>query len=641
MLCNSRSGRLLADDAKNETTIVEVNPMRQLAICLVAICALVAPDVCGAKNSEAENIAAYQQIQLTRGARDLPVLAQLEYREAIEFLQQGDRATAEQRLASAMSLDPGFADPYFTMSGLKLRDFSFDAAVYLIEGVTLASRDFHTQGRFIINFMTLVPYVLILVSLIFCIAMAIRYLPFAAHRIKEFMESRMGALLAGPAAIILLLIPFVAFPGIITALAYITITCWLFMYRRERFVLLVLITPFVLYGLFGSLLKPITSVADPSSMTSLIARANTDAGNIELIEEIEEAPAGDLEAEKEMALGLLYQRRGNYVTAADHFFRTISHEKHLAMAYINLGNVYFMQGDYAKALEGYRKSEGIEPLDAVCQHALAQAYIKELLMKESSKALQLASALGIDDTKALYTNGALETITVFPKTFSANEMWSIAMRDPGTNSKDYFDEAFSPFMRFPRTIGAWILILALVATVILAATIKSWKLTFQCSNCGNLACEGCASDTDDMSLCRECASTIEHVSSEKVIAALLRQKRQSRLVSRRRSARFATMILPGIRHFSYGRMARGFALATLFAVCAIELFSRGYVVPDERTLIFGEPPWKMIIPAFGLVLAYLSTFLSRQGMDLRDRKVRKRGPRADKKSDKKRAARAA
>lgn len=617
---------------------MKVTPIRQLAICLAAICALFAPDVCSAKNSEAENIAAYRHAQLSRGARDLPVLAQLEYREAIEFLQQGDRATAEQRLESAMSLNPSFADPYFTMAGLKFGDFSFDAAVYLIEGVTLAIQDFHTQGQLIINFMTFVPYVLILVSLIFCIAMAIRYLPFAAHRVKEFMTNRLGALLAGPSAIMLLLVPLVAFPGIITALAYVTITGWMFMYRRERFVLVFLITPFILYGLFGSLLDPITSIADPRSMTSLISRANHDPGSIELIEAIEQTSSGELEPEKEMALGLLYQRRGDYVTAADHFFRTISRKKYLAMAYINLGNVYFMQGNYAKALEGYRKSEGIEPLDAVCQHALAQAYIKELLMKESSKSLQLASALGIDNIRESYAEGALDHAAVFPKTFSPMEMWRIAIRDSGTNSKNYFDEALSPFMRFPRTISAWILIGALVATFILSSSIKPWKLTFQCSNCGSLACESCSSDSGDMSLCRECASAIEHVSSEKVIAALLRQKRHSSLVSRRRSARYATMLLPGIRHFSYGRMSRGFTLATLFAVCVLELFARGYIVPDERMLIFGKAPWKVILPAAGLLLAYLSTFLSRQGMDLRDRKVKKHSQRPE---DGKKTARAA
>ena len=51
-----------------------------------------------------------------------------------------------------------------------------------------------------------------------------------------------------------------------------------------------------------------------------------------------------------------------------------------SMGYVNLGNVYFIQGQYEKALEGYRKAESIDPEDPVCQYNLAQAFIKTLLI---------------------------------------------------------------------------------------------------------------------------------------------------------------------------------------------------------------------------------------------------------------------
>ena len=579
-----------------------------------------------ARAGTSANIARYRSARVSAGAKTLPVLARLSYKAALAELHDGEVEAAEKQLLAATEYDPQYADPYFTLAQLKFRQFDPEGAILLMQAFIALSNDFSMQSLFLLNAIVAVPYILILVTLIVCLALAIKYLPFAAHRLTELLKTRFHAVLPNFSGYLLLLLPLVIIPGTVTALSYLTVVCWLFMYRRERFLMLVLFAPFIFIGIFGSYLRPVTMVADPTSMTSLIARANVADGDSRLIKAIERTPATGLESEKNMTLGLLHQRRGQYSTASDYFFRAISLAPDDAMGYINLGNVYFLQRDYEKALEGYRKAEGIGPLDAICQHGLAQAYIKTLLMKEASKSLQLAASLGLEKVKSSYATATIDSVRVFPKTFSNARLWQLAIVEGSSSSKDILDELLLPFTRFPREVSAWILLAALMVAFILAATIDPSKLTFQCSNCGRLTCKNCCNTEREMHLCQECAHVVEGVTSEKVTDALLRQKRQHVVVNRRRLSRFVTTLLPGMRDISFGRITRGFYLAALFSFGVVHVLTKGFIVKDTASFVTDVPLWKMIIPVAAIVLSYMMSVFSKPQYSFRAyRPPRKQG----------------
>jgi hypothetical protein len=421
----------------------------------------------------------------------------------------------------------------------------------------------------------------------------------------------MRAALPGPSAYLLLLLPIVVLPGVVTAIAYTTMVCWLFMRHRERFLMVALLLPFILLGFFGSYLRPLTPLADPRSMTSLVAEANDAPGSNHLIRAIESNPAPGLEGERNLALGILYQRMGDYANASDHFYKAISVNPADPKGYINLGNVHFLQESHDKALEGYRKAESINPRDAVCQHALAQAYIKTLLMKEASKSLQASSALGLARVKATYATDALDYVRVFPKTLSNGELWRMAFVEGNGSTDDLLHEMLASMIRVPRVAAAWILLLALVAAVVLALVVHPSRLTFQCSNCGQLTCEKCCNSDREVILCQDCARKVAGVTSEKVTDALLRQRRQSVVVNRRRASRFVTMLLPGMRDISYGRISRGFWLAALFSVAVVQLFARGLLISDVMSFPVDPSPWRFVAAAVMIVLAYAMSVLSK------------------------------
>ncbi|UCG52366.1 MAG: tetratricopeptide repeat protein [Candidatus Latescibacterota bacterium] len=547
----------------------------------------------------------YLKNEISNGAIRVPVLARIAYHDALKSIAAGARDEAERELRRALTYDPDYPDAYFTLARLKVRRLEPDAPTYLIEGFSALWRNFRVQKYVALGGAATLALVLLTLSLAICVALAIKYLPYVAHKLKEFLEKRFNAAAPAITAYLILLTPLLLVPGPVVGLIYLMLVCWLFMHRRERLLVAALIIPLVLVGIIDLPAKGAATLSDPKSLTSLVARANDSGGDEYLIRSIERSGTPETETEKNLALGLLHLKGRRFHDASEHLFKAIAQDPERKMGYINLGNVHFLQGEYEKALQGYRKAEKIDPLDPVCQFDLAQAYIATLLMKKASHSLQLASNNGIEEEKSSYAAAALDLTHVMPKRFSNEELWRLALTEARSLPKEQMKGMVIPLARVPRKAAAWLLLVAFAIALVLTKVINPAKLTFQCSSCGRLTCENCCSNERDMSLCKECAKTIETVTSEKVVEALLRQKRQTELVRRRRSARLITRVLPGVRDVYYERILRGVGLAGLFSLSIVCLFTKCSIVQDPMTLLTVPPLWKTVLPAIGIAVSFL------------------------------------
>jgi tetratricopeptide (TPR) repeat protein len=555
----------------------------------------------------------------------LPLSAQLIYIEAVTEAGKGNYDQAVVYLEQALELDPAFADAYFTLSRIKFRQFDPDALFYLVQGIQTASKRFSTQSLLAVNGLLIATMLLVILVTVASISFAVRYLPFPAHKVAEFLKNRFNAAAPGTTAIFLLLLPFALLPGFVSGVCLLIVMTWYFMSRREKMLMAALLVPFVLLGIFSPKIKQFNPLADPGSFTHLAAKAMYSPGNTALITAVERMDVPGLEAEQHNVLGLLHYRQENHDSAAAHFLRAIELKPDAVMAYINLGNVYFSQAMYEKALEGYRKAAQVDDSDAAGQYNLAQAYIKSLLMAESSKALRKAASGGIDDLKKSYAVAAQPHIQVFPKTFSNAELWQMARVEGLGHENDFISEILQPLFRTSAPTGAWFFIGTLLFVILLGGALRKKNLTFQCSNCGELTCDTCCTETGSTYLCRPCASVVDGVSSDKVIEALLRQRRQGVLVRRRKGIRLFTLWLPGMRDFYYGRIARGTILTVIFALSAIQLWSRGLIVNDWNSLVIPEGWWRWVIPLAGITIAYLYSILTKRYLEVRNYRSSSKG----------------
>lgn len=575
-----------------------------------------APAALGAARTDAN--AAYVRNQLQWGALSLPLVAQLEYRAALESAATGDVDRAEQHLTSALEFAPDFPDACFAMSKLKFRHFDPDALYFFVRGVTALAHNFEAQSLFALNLLLIGALALIVAASIVLLAFALRYLPFVAHRLAEKLDRRWRAAMPRATAYLIISIPFALFPGFVSGICVLILMTWYFMTRRERLALALLLSPIILMGLFTPQLERFSAIADPASFTNLVAKSNYAPGDPDLVTAIARVDIAPLAATQHEALGMLYLRQEEYGTAAEHFLKAIALEPRDADAYINLGNVYYQNGLWNKALEGYRKAVAVDSLDAVGQFNLAQAYIKTLLMAESSKALHEASDAGIDKVRASFAAPARERLEVYPKTMSPRELWHVAALDGAANPRGFVASALEPMLGFPLRVGAWMLLAAFGLALVMTRILKPRHLAFQCSNCGELMCESCGSADRGSFVCSKCHGATAEVSSEKVVDALLRQRRQKVVVRRRRLVRMITVWLPGLRDLFYGNLAKGFTLTLMFSVSLICLASKGYVWKDWNAIDYPAAMWKWVVPASGIVLSYLFAARSKRLMEVRN-----------------------
>jgi len=607
-----------AEHGEAPTTLTR-NAYMRLAICtFLGALALVAALSTPAGAAGAADFSAYQRNQVLWGATSLPVAAQLEYKAALEAAASGDAALAETHLASAIKLAPEWPDAYFTMSRIKFRHFDPDALYFLVRGVTATTRNFEAQSVLVLNLVLAGLLGLVLTLSIVLTAFALRYLPFVAHRPAELMGRRWRAALPKATAYLAVSLPFALFPGFITGACVLLLMTWHFMQRRERAGIVLLIAPFVFAGWFSSYLGVLSPIADPESFTNLAARSNYATGDSGAINAIARSNVPGLEADQHLAMGQMYLRREEYDAAVEQFLQSISVRPDDPTAYINLGNVYYAEGMWDKALEGYRKAVGVDSLDCVGQYNLAQAYIKTLLMAESSKALRTANDAGIGAVRDAFAAVAVENMEVYPRGFSVGDLWRIAAVEGRHSTHDVVGDALSPLLGFSPRTSAWMLFLALAVSVALSRVLKPRHLAFQCSNCGELMCETCGDSERGSFICAGCHEVIKEVTSEKVVDALLRSRRQKVVVRRRKRVRGATWWLPGLRDIFYGNLSRGLGLSFLFSVSIVALWTRGYPIPHWNSLNVPSSMWHWVVPAVVVVITYISSLASKGHVEMRN-----------------------
>lgn len=592
-----------------------------IAFCTAFV--LASLTLAGAANGSdsAANRERYLRDDIRRGARKITVLAHVEYGLAGEAAKAGDKDGAAEHLRLALRYDPDYSDAYFALARLSLTRFRPDAAVYLIQGAISLGKTFGGQARLAVNAASTLSYLLLVLNLVVCVAFSIKYLPYTAHKLAGRMRKRYNAALPRLVSYLILLTPVVLFADTIIPLAYLTVLCWLSMYRREKVLVVVLVAPLIVAGFFDVHVRLASVLSDPKSLTSLVDRANTARSDEHIVQAIERAPAAELECEKNLALGLLYLKDSRYYDASDRLFKAVSIGPNRAMGYINLGNVHFLQADYEKALQGYRKAESIDPGDPVCQYNLAQAYIKTLLMKEASRSLQ-AAGTGVDREKGRYAEAAFDAAIVLPRLFSDEEMWRLSLAEARSLDAERAAEGKAIFPWLPGRTGAIIVILTLVLAVALSKFIDPERLAFQCSNCGMLTCSDCCVEDRDLNLCRECARTVERVTSEKVVDALLRQKRQATFLRRKKSAKFVSMALPGVRDIYYGHVSRGLAVAFFFSLSVVFLVTGGTALADPSWSAGSNPLWRMIAGAAGIAAAYALSAVSKPNFSFKPQRHR-------------------
>ncbi len=554
------------------------------------------------------NLKAYTESELAHGAPSIPVTSRALYREALQLLRDGKKDEAVRKLELAANITGDYAAPLFTLARIKVLSASPDFLPYLIEGCTRTALSYPSQAVFAANAAAFLIFTIVGALLATLVALLVKYWQLIDHKIVEAFAHRFTF---PPArwiiALICVALVFMRL-GLALYIAILLVALWSFMSRREKGAVLSLVILLSAASFAARSSNALAPAIDPRSVTNRLVLVNRRGADEDRVARIRAIEGKDFRADRAFALGTMMYRIGRYPDAQAYLLESVSLANRFAPAFVNLGNVYFMQGDYDKALAGYQSAFELDSASAVANYNIGQSYIKKMLFAQSGEWLERANMLGIDAFRSAHPAIGLRNPPIYESGFDSGELRSIAFLEGGARRDVLIGEMLQPYLLFPFQ-WLWLLF----AASLCAATILSRKLpeawhVERCENCGSATCSACENAQTGIRLCRECADVIKDLGSVKVMEALLRTRRQRVSSARQRSHRRRTLFFPGASHVYYGRTAPGIALSLIGAGAVAILAWKGAYFKDPGAMNIVQPLWKMLFPLGALCAAYIASF---------------------------------
>ncbi|MGD1048967.1 MAG: tetratricopeptide repeat protein [Candidatus Krumholzibacteriaceae bacterium] len=559
-----------------------------------------------------ETLKAYTEGELESGAPSIPVTSRILYRDALQLLGDGEKEKAIQELQLAADLTGDYAAPLFTLARVELFSANPDFVPHFIEGLGRTVGSYPSQAVLAANAAGVIVLALIVALLSTLVALLVKYRTFIDHKLTEVSAGRLvfppTKWIIGFISIALLLLRL----GFALYIAILVVVLWVFMSRREKgtvVALLVVLSAASFSARYSNYLAP---AIDPQSVVSRLALVNQRGVSEDCVARIRAITGDRFRAQKDFALGTMMYRFGIYDEAQKHLLASVSARPDYAAAFLNLGDVYFMQGDYDKALAGYQSALQLDSTSAIANYNIGQTYIKKMLFAQSGDWLEHATVLGIDAFRSAHPAIALRNPPVYEAGFTTSELWSIAIAESAGRPGVLMSEMLRPYLLFPFG-WLWVLFtVSLAAAMILARKLPEAWLVGQCANCGKPTCAACADTRTGIRLCRECGDVIRGLSSVKVMEALLRTRRLKVTSLKQKQRVWKTRLFPGVSSTYQGRIFSGVSLSCLAAGAVTLLAWRGAYFKDPRSTSNAEAVWSMLPPLAVLVASYLLSSRAKQ-----------------------------
>ncbi len=415
-----------------------------------------------------------------------------------------------------------------------------------------------------------------LTAIIFALALFFRYGRSMAHDFREILGSRLHGGSVSVLAFALLFLPIFLWLGPMWLVFYWFIIFFGYANGRERSLIIVLGLLVAALPLLVDLTAHWSAGVDSPVVMSAIS-SEEQSYHPESLRRLSELVAIVPDNPTlQILLGNMYVFEGNDQQAADHYRRAIQINDS-AGAHVNLGNLHFLQNDYAAAITEYARAEKLDPTMAIAFYNDSVASGETYKFQEQGQKLEQAKKADRELIEQLSQNPPAQKIAMFhPRIGEAWDVASMVARKGVARSLfgnySYFDPPGSALN--PVTLGA-------LASVLLGLGVwaKRRRAGFagSCIKCGRTFCHRCKSARESSTYCTQCI----HIYLKRDGVALATKRAKLDEVSdhqsgvQRRNKLFATF-LPGSAQLLEGRTSIGLVgtFFFFFFVCMAALVGR-------------------------------------------------------------------
>ena len=439
----------------------------------------------------------------------------------------------------------------------------------------------------------------------FSLLLFIRYFRSMAHDFREMLARRLHGGSVSVLAFALLFLPIFIWLGPIWLIFYWFMIFFGYANKIERAGIIVMALLLALMPLAAD--HTATDIAAVDSPIVMGAIASADQSyQPEALRRVEEL-AGIVPDNPmiHLLLGNLQLQEGNEQQAEVNYRRSME-LKDSAGAHVNIGNLHFLDNDFAAANTEYEKAQKLDPHMAIAFYNASVASGEMYRFDQQGQKLELAKKIDRSYVERLAQNPPPQKIVIYRP--NIDDAWDVqtAIAKKGVarslfGNYAYFDPTVSAAN--PITIGS---ALAVVFALFVWMRRRHSGFAGACIKCGRTFCHRCKSARESATYCTQCIHI--YLKRDGVSLATKRTKLDEvheHHTSIQRRNRFFATILPGSAQVLEGRTIAGLIGMILFLFFVFEAIFVGRLGPALGPVANTA---QLLVRALAILLAVITWF---------------------------------
>jgi tetratricopeptide (TPR) repeat protein len=520
---------------------------------------------------------------LTTG-RTYGILTFPQYASAAAGLASEQKGSSELQTwatKTAGRLDGTAPSVAFSEADRAARTSGWGAAIPLaLRGFGRAFSDYRTNLLSRADLLIVAGIAITITAILLAISLFIRYGRSMGHDFREMLGARIHGGSVSVLAFALLFLPLFLWLGPVWLAFYWFAIFFPYAHVAERIAIVVLLiltallpvvtdaTAHRIAGVESPVVAAALSTANQAYQPEALRRLQ------ELIAVVPDHPTLQLLA------GNLQAFEGNDDQATQHYRRAIELRPTYAGALVNLGNLFFLNGEFQAALTQYEKAQGADPKLAIAFYNASVASGETYKFDQQARMLESARKANRSLIERVTRTPPPQKIVMYNPSIA--EAWTV---HSDVSQRQAARALFGNYSSFdpvrsainPITIGA---LASLLLALFLWSKRRRIGLANACIKCGRTFCHRCKSARESTTYCTQCI----HIYLKRDGVSLDTKRKKLEEVSEhqsgmtRRNRIFATL-LPGAAQMLEGRTVVGVLGAFLFALFVAIAITVGRLAP--------------------------------------------------------------
>ncbi len=547
-------------------------------------------------------------------------------RESRTALAAGAPKVAVQRCKLAVEMAPGLVSAHTCLARALLADSIVavkPAALELVAAAQAGMRDPRVSRAALANLLSVLFVGVLATTLAFVVVVLVRHAHLYSHDVNHLFLGGVGKWQTRMLATVLLLLPVILQLGPIPLVFTALLACALYATTAEVAISVVLLAAVAAAPWAAEEIGRVAAFGGPALDVWLLEHGD---GTGQELTRLQKRLESGNELSVDFALAHKAKRDADLATAEKLYLRALEVQgastAGLAAVRNNLGNVYLLSGDTAKAIPQYQQAIDLQESLAAPHFNISRALGMGGVETLEKVQAEQARALAVDRAAVeAFTGGQLQAnrkSNKFVMDVPLDNAWLESLIDAEEQGADALGDEVRSMLAggLPAPLAIAMLVIAAILVLALHSSRERVRPSSRCGRCGREVCKRCDSDARPAEgLCAQCVnvfvrrSGVDPIAREKKEAAVQAYHRRRQLVAR------ILGVVSGAGHVVLGYPLRGlFFLLVTASLFASIVFWRG-VAHDPAAVGSGISVLRVVLTAVLLIGVYAICFrdlLSRQ-----------------------------